>query len=220
MVVELHFDVMRVDLPYDSDRHSSKLWNHVDEVCVEPGQSVLLGRNGIRIGVAPADVIGRPAVDFIHADDAPLARSDYVEAHRTGRPTPGRDQRLVTSDGSARWISSTACPILEGDRRLFVVATGQLRAHVGDRDLVDRGPGDVVGELALLSPGTRSATVTALTPSLLLRLRRRPFEELLDDRPEIARAVIASLARRLQELADPDAPCPLYTSDAADDPHR
>ncbi len=55
MVVELHFDVMRVDLPYDSDRHSSKLWNHVDELCVEPGQSVLLGRNGIRIGVAPAD---------------------------------------------------------------------------------------------------------------------------------------------------------------------
>ena len=76
-----------------------------------------------QLGVAPADVIGRPAVDFIHADDAPLARSDYVEAHRTGRPTPSRDQRLVTSDGSARWISSTACPILEGDRRLFVVAT-------------------------------------------------------------------------------------------------
>lgn len=88
---------------------------------------------------------------------------------------------------------------------LFVVADGELRAHVGDRHLAERGPGDVVGELALLSPGVRSATVTALTPALLLRLRRRPFEELLEDRPEIARAVIASLAHRLQELADQDA---------------
>ncbi len=54
-VVELHFDVMRVDLPCDSVRHSAKLWNHVDELRVEPAQSVLLGRNGIRMGVAPAD---------------------------------------------------------------------------------------------------------------------------------------------------------------------
>ena len=54
-IVELHFDVMRVDLPHDSVRHSAKLWNHVDELRVEPGQSVLLGRNGIRVGVAPAD---------------------------------------------------------------------------------------------------------------------------------------------------------------------
>lgn len=76
-----------------------------------------------QVGHAVADVVGRPAVDFIHPDDAPVARSDYVEAHRTGRPTPSRDQRLVAGDGSVRWIASTACPIRQGDRRLFVVAT-------------------------------------------------------------------------------------------------
>ena len=48
----------------------------------------------------------------------------------------------------------------------------------------------------------RSASATALEPSLLLRLRRGPFEELLDDRPEIARAVISTLARMLQAAAD------------------
>ena len=85
---------------------------------------------------------------------------------------------------------------------LYLIASGRVRAHIGERTLVERGPGDVVGELALLSPGPRSASVTALEHTLLLRLRRQPFEELLEDSADIARAVVASLARRLQELAD------------------
>ena len=56
----------------------------------------------------------------------------------------------------------------------------------------------------MLAPAPRSASVTAMEPSLLLRLRRGPFEELLDDRPEIARGVISTLARLLQAAADDD----------------
>jgi CRP-like cAMP-binding protein len=88
---------------------------------------------------------------------------------------------------------------------LYVVAEGRVRAHAGDRTLGERGPGAVVGELAVLAPAPRSASVTTVEPTLLLRLRRAPFEELLDDRPEIARAVIGSLAKRLQDLANEDA---------------
>jgi CRP/FNR family transcriptional regulator, cyclic AMP receptor protein len=85
---------------------------------------------------------------------------------------------------------------------LFIVADGKVRVHVDDRTLVESGRGAVVGELAVLAPGPRSASVTALEPTLLLRLRRGPFEELLDDRPEIARAVISRLAHQLQAVAD------------------
>jgi CRP-like cAMP-binding protein len=81
---------------------------------------------------------------------------------------------------------------------LFVIVEGRVRVHVGDRTLREIGPGGVVGDLAVLVPAPRSASVTAMDPSLLLRLRRPPFEELLEDRPEIARAVIASLAGLLQ----------------------
>jgi len=85
---------------------------------------------------------------------------------------------------------------------LFVVAEGRIRVHIGELALTETGPGGVVGEFALLAPAPRSASATALEPSLLLRLRRGPFEELLDDRPEIARAVISTLARMLQTSAD------------------
>ena len=85
---------------------------------------------------------------------------------------------------------------------LFVVAEGRIRVHIGELTLLEHGPGGVVGEFTLLAPAPRSASVTAIEPSLLLRLRRGPFEELLDDRPEIARAVISTLARMLQLVAD------------------
>jgi CRP/FNR family transcriptional regulator, cyclic AMP receptor protein len=85
---------------------------------------------------------------------------------------------------------------------LFVVAEGSIRVHIGELTLAETAAGGVVGEFALLAPAPRSASATALEPSLLLRLRRGPFEELLDDRPEIARAVISTLARMLQTSAD------------------
>jgi CRP-like cAMP-binding protein len=85
---------------------------------------------------------------------------------------------------------------------LFIVADGRVRVHVEARTLVESGPGAVVGELAVLAPAPRSASVTALEPTLLLRLRREPFEELLDDQPAIARAVISTLANQLQAVAD------------------
>lgn len=81
---------------------------------------------------------------------------------------------------------------------LFVIAEGRLRVHLGDRTLQEVVKGEVVGELAVLASAPRSATVTAEEPSLLLRLRRGPLEELLDERPEIARAVIATLVALLQ----------------------
>jgi CRP-like cAMP-binding protein len=85
---------------------------------------------------------------------------------------------------------------------LYVVAEGRVRIHIGDRTLGEAGKGSVVGEFAVLASAPRSASVTAIEPSLLLRLRRGPFEELLDDRPEIARGVISSLVRLLQAPND------------------
>ena len=54
-------------------------------------------------------------------------------------------------------------------------------------------------------PVGTGGSVTAIESTLLLRLRRRPFEELLDDQPELSRSVISTLARLLQTMADDDA---------------
>ena len=54
----------------------------------------------------------------------------------------------------------------------------------------------------MLVPGPRSASVTAVDSTLLLRLRKPVLDELLADRPELATEVIRALVQRLRERAD------------------
>jgi CRP-like cAMP-binding protein len=47
------------------------------------------------------------------------------------------------------------------------------------------GPDDVIGEMALVSPGPRAATVTALEPTETMMLDRESFAELRKQRPSV-----------------------------------
>jgi CRP/FNR family transcriptional regulator, cyclic AMP receptor protein len=81
----------------------------------------------------------------------------------------------------------------------FVIADGQAKASVRGSGTISLGPGDVVGEMALLDQGPRSATVTAKTDMHLLVLSSRNFSTLIEDVPLVARRVMTALARRLRE---------------------
>jgi CRP/FNR family transcriptional regulator, cyclic AMP receptor protein len=87
---------------------------------------------------------------------------------------------------------------------LYIVVSGEVEVTRPDR-VVRLGPGAVVGELAVLDPQARSATVTALVPTFAFQLRKAAFDEALAARPEIARGVIAELVRRLREAHEPPA---------------
>lgn len=76
---------------------------------------------------------------------------------------------------------------------LFVVARGTLRVQKDNRTLREIGRGAVFGEMALLDGAPRAATVEAVSEAQLLRVPRSEFEALLDESPEIARAVIRML---------------------------
>lgn len=80
---------------------------------------------------------------------------------------------------------------------LFVLIDGSVRVTQWDR-VSELGPGDVVGELAVLAGEERVVTVTALTDVQAFRLRKVDFDEALRTRPEIAAGVIAELVRRLR----------------------
>jgi len=82
---------------------------------------------------------------------------------------------------------------------LYVVVTGRVAVERGDRMLAEIGEGDCFGELALLDDGPRSATVTAVERTELLRIVRDDFLDMLTLYPGVGRAVLEILARRLRE---------------------
>lgn len=85
------------------------------------------------------------------------------------------------------------------DETMFVVVDGTLRVDAGGHTLTELGPGTSFGELSLLAPGPRSATVTVTTPGVLLRLDRPTFEELMVDHPELARSAIRMLVELVRD---------------------
>jgi CRP-like cAMP-binding protein len=104
----------------------------------------------------------------------------------------------------------------ETGNRLLLIVSGQAqtshRLPNGTEEMLSRsGPGDVVGEIALLTGSRRSATVIALTPLRGWTLDRHGFDALRGDPREVAIKVVQWLvvltAARLRaictEIAEP-----------------
>jgi ATP/ADP translocase/HEAT repeat protein len=81
---------------------------------------------------------------------------------------------------------------------LYVILDGKVRVHDGERLLNYLGGRDVFGEMALLDPEPRLASVTAVEPTRLFRLEQAPFYELLSERPEVATGIIRVLTGHLR----------------------
>ena len=81
---------------------------------------------------------------------------------------------------------------------LFVIEEGTVAVLTRGRRPIELGPGEVVGELALLRPdGHRTARVQATSAVRCLALDRRSFRQLLESEPKLALALLETLAARL-----------------------
>ena len=101
----------------------------------------------------------------------------------------------------------------EGDPgdALFVIGEGKIKlgrtSSDGRENLVAiLGPGEMFGELSLFDPGPRTMTATAVAETQLMGLGNDSLTTLLSGRPEVAKSLLAALAKRLrrtnEHLAD------------------
>jgi CRP/FNR family transcriptional regulator, cyclic AMP receptor protein len=82
----------------------------------------------------------------------------------------------------------------------FVTVSGQAKVITGGKTVHRLIPGDHFGEISLLDGRPRSASVVAETPLSLLRLPRSSFLRLVRDDADLARALLASLARMVRRV--------------------
>jgi CRP/FNR family transcriptional regulator, cyclic AMP receptor protein len=89
----------------------------------------------------------------------------------------------------------------EADERdgMFLMLEGQARVDIGGRYHL-LGPGDFFGEMALLVPDKRLATVRAMEPVKALHIPSDTFESFLLGHPHVAVGMLRALALRLREV--------------------
>ena len=92
----------------------------------------------------------------------------------------------------------------EGERgdAMYLIRAGRVAVLKGDPEkpavLGYRGPGEIIGEMALLEGQTRSATNVALSDLRLLRIDRDGFRELIRANPDISLSIMSMLSARLR----------------------
>ncbi len=89
---------------------------------------------------------------------------------------------------------------------LYILISGRLVATREDDAgravrLGEVGRGEMIGEMSLLSGGVRTATVTALRDSRLVRLSNQAFLEFMQRHPSVTRQFIRILTQRLMNQA-------------------
>ena len=91
----------------------------------------------------------------------------------------------------------------EGDTAFFIVA-GSVEVIVGRgadaKSVGVLGEGEVFGEMSLIEPGPRSATVKAITDVECLATSYDEFIAAIEDYPERAVAYMKTLVRRLRQM--------------------
>jgi CRP/FNR family cyclic AMP-dependent transcriptional regulator len=80
----------------------------------------------------------------------------------------------------------------------FVIADGKAKVTLRGRKVAVLGPGDIVGEMALLDSGPRSATVVAEDDMKVYVLDPREFATMLDETPWVGRKILKAMAQRLR----------------------
>jgi CRP/FNR family transcriptional regulator, cyclic AMP receptor protein len=90
----------------------------------------------------------------------------------------------------------------EGDigNCMYVIFRGRVSIHRGGKTIVEFQEKDFFGELSLLDTEARSASATALTDLLLLKIDQEPIYDLFESRPEVVKGIIKILCRRIRMM--------------------
>lgn len=152
-ILAMQFDILRVDIPSGATKDAAKVWNHVDEMRIDPRQAPLLVRNGLRVGTT-----GQGAWPALRAifDAARAQAREQQQSVRGGEPIVvelgaiDKEQTVFSYDHGGRLsgrtipagemllkLGYTAYPQVSG--RMELIASFEIRHDRGVMEWENRG---------------------------------------------------------------------------------
>jgi CRP-like cAMP-binding protein len=120
---------------------------------------------------------------------------------------PDEDLDAVARVATEREFAAGETLMAEGDfgHSLFLIESGTAEALYKDTKIGDLGPGDVVGEVAVLASGRRSASVVATSPVQAIAFFKPDVWGLEKEAPEAARRLRAAMEEHAAQNQPPSA---------------
>ena len=112
---------------------------------------------------------------------------------------PEQELAVVADAASELEIGAGEALTSEGDfgHALFAVEAGSAEISIDGTSIGVVGPGDVIGEIAVLASGRRTASVVATTPLRVIALFKRDVWALDSKAPQAAARLRAELEKHL-----------------------
>ncbi len=83
-----------------------------------------------------------------------------------------------------------------GDKA-YLIVEGEVAVRKGKEEVARLGPGDVIGEMAIVRHKLRTASVVSLTPLEVIHFTKESLTQLLDEVPAFGEALRGTTADRL-----------------------
>jgi len=113
-----------------------------------------------------------------------------------------KELQSIVASGDEVSLAAGKALIEQGQlgREAFIVLKGIVSVRKNGRRIARLGAGSIVGELALLDNGPRTASVVCDTDVDVFVLDQRHFQKVLDEIPTLTRKLLTQLAGRVREL--------------------
>lgn len=81
--------------------------------------------------------------------------------------------------------------------KAYLIVDGEVSVRKAGQEIARLGPGDVIGEMAIVNHKLRSASVVSLTPLEVIHFTKESLEQLLEEIPAFGEALRGTTADRL-----------------------
>jgi hypothetical protein len=172
-------------------------------------QSEIIGRDVVREEGVLSELPGFPQARFRGTKEesnmlSDLEKTIILKGTILFEGISGEDLFHVAQAMEEERLGAGTVLFREGDMDdcLYVIVTGEILVHFGGKEVRRLPKGDYFGEMALLDGSPRSVSATAVDETLLLRINREDFYDIMMSRQDVLKGILKMMTARIRELTE------------------